>query len=63
MMTLEQRLNKKGNQNPDFIDFIKKILVWEPEKRLTPEDALRHPWITKGLSTEIYSLYSSFNTN
>lgn len=51
MMTLEQRLNKKGNLNPHFIDFIKMILVWEPEKRLTPEDALRHPWITKGLST------------
>lgn len=28
-----------------FLDFIKKCLQWDPEKRLTPEQALKHPWI------------------
>lgn len=51
MLTLEQRLSKKEALNPQFYDFISKMLVWEPEKRLTPEEALRHPWITKGLSS------------
>lgn len=28
-----------------FISFIKSILVWEPTQRLTPAEALRHPFI------------------
>ena len=31
----------------DFIDFLRKCFVWEPEKRIVPEDALAHPWISK----------------
>lgn len=30
----------------DFKDFIKKCLVWDPTKRLTPIGALSHPWLT-----------------
>lgn len=29
----------------DFGDFISKCLTWEPSKRMTPEQALNHPWI------------------
>ncbi|KAI8640674.1 kinase-like domain-containing protein [Parasitella parasitica] len=29
----------------DFGDFISKCLTWEPEERLKPLDALKHPWI------------------
>ncbi|KIK63802.1 hypothetical protein GYMLUDRAFT_162532 [Collybiopsis luxurians FD-317 M1] len=32
----------------DFIDFIAKCLVWDPERRLKPQAALRHPFITAG---------------
>ena len=32
----------------DFIDFIKRCLEWNSKKRITPEEALEHPWITKG---------------
>lgn len=28
-----------------FIDFLSKCFVWEPNKRITPEQALNHPWI------------------
>jgi len=32
---------------PEFVDFIRCCLVWDPVKRLSPEEALIHPWITK----------------
>eukprot|EP00826_Nyctotherus_ovalis_P059268 TRINITY_DN8222_c0_g3_i2.p1 TRINITY_DN8222_c0_g3~~TRINITY_DN8222_c0_g3_i2.p1 ORF type:complete len:546 (-),score=130.52 TRINITY_DN8222_c0_g3_i2:698-2335(-) len=33
----------------DFIDFIGKCLEWNPDKRIAPEEALKHPWIVKEL--------------
>lgn len=30
-----------------FIDFISKCLTWDPKERMTPEQALQHPYITK----------------
>ena len=50
-MKLDESLSKKGGLDPHFLDFVEKILKWEPDKRLTPEEALRHPWITKGMSS------------
>lgn len=35
----------------DFKDFIKKCLVWDPTRRLTPIGALEHPWLTKRSSS------------
>lgn len=29
-----------------FVDFIAKCLIWDPEKRLKPMAAMKHPWIT-----------------
>ena len=29
----------------DFIDFIEKCLEIDPDQRLTPESALKHPWL------------------
>ncbi|BEI99831.1 hypothetical protein CcaverHIS631_0408740 [Cutaneotrichosporon cavernicola] len=31
-----------------FIDFISKCLTWDPDKRLKPQPAMRHPWILAG---------------
>lgn len=31
-----------------FVDFIAKCLLWDPERRLKPQAALRHPWISAG---------------
>lgn len=36
-----------------FLDFIMRCLVWEPEKRMTPEEALRHEWVLDGLPPQI----------
>ncbi|KIY70038.1 hypothetical protein CYLTODRAFT_420127 [Cylindrobasidium torrendii FP15055 ss-10] len=33
-----------GDDN--FVDFIAKCLIWDPEKRIKPSGALRHPFIT-----------------
>ncbi len=32
------------------MDFLRACFVWRPEERITPHDALQHPWIMKGLS-------------
>uniref|UniRef100_A0A1A7Z2W2 dual-specificity kinase n=1 Tax=Iconisemion striatum TaxID=60296 RepID=A0A1A7Z2W2_9TELE len=39
----------KGCEDPAFTDFIKKCLDWDPSSRLTPSQALRHPWIFRRL--------------
>ncbi len=38
-----------GDEDMDFIDFIEKCLIWDPEKRMTPDEALKHVWVVKGL--------------
>ena len=42
-----------GCCNNDFIDIIQQCLIWEPEKRITPEEALNHIWILKGIAHHI----------
>ncbi|KAJ7184093.1 hypothetical protein C8R46DRAFT_937896 [Mycena filopes] len=32
----------------DFVDFIAKCLIWDPERRLKPQAALRHPFVAAG---------------
>jgi dual specificity tyrosine-phosphorylation-regulated kinase 2/3/4 len=39
-----------------FVDFIAKCLIWDPERRLKPQAAMRHPFLTsmrssRGLKT------------
>ena len=38
-----------GNEDLDFNDFVKKCLIIDPQKRMTPDDALKHVWVLKGL--------------
>ncbi|CEL51955.1 dual-specificity tyrosine-(Y)-phosphorylation regulated kinase [Rhizoctonia solani AG-1 IB] len=38
-----------------FIDFIAKCLIWDPERRIKPQPALRHPFITAGRRPKITS--------
>jgi len=42
-----------GDEDPDFTDFVIKCLEVDPEKRLTPDDALKHVWVLKGLPPEV----------
>ncbi|XP_064480192.1 dual specificity tyrosine-phosphorylation-regulated kinase 4-like isoform X2 [Ornithodoros turicata] len=30
----------------DFVDFLSRCLEWNPETRITPDDALRHAWLS-----------------
>jgi len=32
--------------DPSFIDFLSRCLTWNPVDRMTPEEALKHPYIT-----------------
>ncbi|KAL3891536.1 hypothetical protein ACJMK2_003796 [Sinanodonta woodiana] len=32
-----------------FLEFIRRCLDWDPNTRMTPEDALQHEWIKEGL--------------
>jgi len=40
--TLEQKLH---TEDPQFVDFLKQCLEWDPAVRWTPDQALRHPWL------------------
>lgn len=35
-------------QDELFLDFIGKCLTWDPDRRLKPGPAMRHPWIVAG---------------
>lgn len=45
---LSHMMQADENQG-DFVDFINHCLEWKPDKRMTPEDAFRHPWIKAGI--------------
>ena len=38
-----------------FVDFIAKCLIWDPERRLKPHAALRHPYISGGKRAKLIS--------
>lgn len=37
----------------EFIDLIRKCLEWDPEKRIKPDEAILHSWITEGMPDDI----------
>ncbi|XP_068611239.1 dual specificity tyrosine-phosphorylation-regulated kinase 2 [Brachionichthys hirsutus] len=39
----------KGCDDPLFLDFLKQCLEWDPAHRMTPSQALRHPWLRRRL--------------
>lgn len=39
----------KGCEDPLFSDFMKRCLDWDPSTRMTPGQALRHPWLRRRL--------------
>ncbi|KNC20801.1 putative dual specificity tyrosine-phosphorylation-regulated kinase 3 [Lucilia cuprina] len=38
-----------GCKDALFLNFIRGCLEWDPEKRLTPAEALKHPWLRRRL--------------
>uniref|UniRef100_A0A4W5PJ37 Dual specificity tyrosine phosphorylation regulated kinase 3 n=1 Tax=Hucho hucho TaxID=62062 RepID=A0A4W5PJ37_9TELE len=45
----------KGCEDLTFTDFIKRCLDWDPSSRLTPSQALRHPWLYRPAVTLLLS--------
>ncbi|XP_064417779.1 dual specificity tyrosine-phosphorylation-regulated kinase 2 isoform X2 [Latimeria chalumnae] len=39
----------KGCDDPLFLGFLKQCLEWDPALRMTPSQALRHPWLRRRL--------------
>ena len=35
--------------NKLFLDLLRKIFVYDPNKRITAKDALKHPWFRESL--------------
>ncbi|TNV86897.1 hypothetical protein FGO68_gene15768 [Halteria grandinella] len=36
-----------------FVDFVRRCLDWDPETRMSPDEALRHAWILEGLPPKV----------
>ena len=36
-----------GQEKEDFVDFIRQILCWLPEKRMSAAELQKHPWLTR----------------
>lgn len=54
--TLSQVLR---SNDEEFVDFIAKCLCWDPERRLKPQNALKHPFIVQGRQQMRPSISSS----
>lgn len=50
-VSLEREL---GTTDPDFVDFVRKLLRWDPNQRLTASQALQHPFIAHERPCEPY---------
>jgi len=46
---MEENLNGKNKEL--FLNFIRSMLQWEPEKRKTARELLKHPWLTRSHAT------------
>ena len=42
-----------GEEEEDYLDFVQRCLNWNPETRMTPDEALRHVWVLKGLPPQV----------
>ena len=42
-----------GDEDDDFNDFVCRCLDWNPETRMSPDEALKHVWVLKGLPPQV----------
>jgi serine/threonine protein kinase len=52
--------NFQSEDELNFLDFIHKCFEFDPEKRMTPKDALLHKWIVDGLPDKIRDQHINF---
>lgn len=44
MKRLEETIPPTNNFNKLFLDLLRRIFVYDPKKRITAREALKHPW-------------------
>lgn len=44
MKRLEETIPPSNNFNKLFLDLLRRIFVYDPKKRITAREALKHPW-------------------
>lgn len=47
MKRLEETIPPLNNFNKQFLDLLRKIFVYDPKKRITAREALKHPWFNE----------------
>jgi dual specificity tyrosine-phosphorylation-regulated kinase 2/3/4 len=46
-----------GPEDRNFMKFVDACLHWDPDMRMTPDEALRHDWILEGIPEDIQNDY------
>lgn len=44
--SITKTLQLSSPENDIFLDFLRRLLQWDPSLRLSADEALNHPWIT-----------------
>ncbi|KAF4550680.1 Protein kinase domain-containing protein 16 [Elsinoe fawcettii] len=47
MKKLHETIPSHNEFNKQFLDLLRRIFVYDPKKRITAKEALRHPWFTE----------------
>lgn len=47
MKRLDEIIPQNTNFNKLFLDLLRKIFVYDPKKRITAREALKHPWFSE----------------
>ncbi|KAI9744360.1 MAG: hypothetical protein M1835_002773, partial [Candelina submexicana] len=45
-----------GNEKAEFLEFVKKMLQWQPEKRKTAKELLDDPWLAEVMKRQQYDI-------
>ncbi|KAE9969503.1 hypothetical protein BLS_006302 [Venturia inaequalis] len=52
MKRLEDTIQPHSDFNRQFLDLLRKIFVYDPNKRITAKQALKHPWFKEALQDD-----------
>ncbi|OMP87538.1 Serine/threonine-protein kinase 3 [Diplodia seriata] len=56
-------LDKDEKDRDDFVDFVRRMLAWQPEQRDTAAELLQHPWLEELRHIGVYrKIYCSLPT-
>jgi len=52
LILLQETIPEHNEFNRQFLDLLRKIFVYNPEKRITAKQALKHPWFRETLQDD-----------